>query len=113
MLPTVNRLKKRVDFEKVKEVGRKFQSESFGLALVDRKDTKPTRFGFVVSTKISKKAVARNKVKRNLKNAVQRLLSEVGGGYDVIFLAKREILAKDLLELETEVKNIFKKIKLL
>ncbi|MEI7792420.1 MAG: ribonuclease P protein component [Candidatus Berkelbacteria bacterium] len=47
-----------------------------------------TRFGFVVSNKIDKRATRRNNLKRKLRGAVDELLSEIKSGYDIVLIVK-------------------------
>ena len=48
---------------------------------------KVSRFGFIVSTRVSKKAVARNKIKRRLRNIVRELLGFLAKDIDGVFIA--------------------------
>ncbi|TSC76528.1 MAG: ribonuclease P protein component [Parcubacteria group bacterium Gr01-1014_31] len=43
-----------------------------------------SRFAFVVSNKVSKHAVQRNRLRRQLRELVRAMLPEVAGGYDVV-----------------------------
>lgn len=107
MLPRENRLSKKRDFEESKQKGRKFQSSLFGL-LVLPNQIQISRFGFIVSNKISKKATLRNRTKRHLRESVSRLIKRIKIGYNVIFLAKKEILKKDQAEINLETEKIFR-----
>jgi ribonuclease P protein component len=109
MLTRVNRLTGAGNFDKVKEEGSLFQSESFAIATLLRKDKEPSRFGFVVSNKISKRANIRNKIKRILREAVKANLSELKSGFDVIFLVKKAALARQTKDIMDEVSVVFKK----
>lgn len=112
MLPRENRLIQKPDFEKVKEEGEKFQSNLFGLLVLGT--GKPiTRFGFVISTKLSKRAVKRNRVKRILREQVRLLLERIKPGFDVVFLGKKPVLESNSREIEKEIKRLFKKAGLL
>lgn len=102
MLPDKNRLKKRSEFDFVKGNGQMLQSSSFGIVFLKR-NMGSTRFGFIVSTKISKRATARNRVKRVLKEAIRNLLPKIKEGFDVVFLVKRAILEKGGEEIKNEV----------
>lgn len=113
MLPNKYRLTGKISFEETKEKGKVYQSESFGLLVYRRKDDKESRIGYVVSTKISKKAVERNKTKRLLKKATEKFLERINPGFNVLFLAKRNILDKNLKSLEEEVKIVFQKAQLI
>lgn len=102
MLPLKNRLQARRDFEETKTKGQKYQSRLFGL-LVYPTNSEVTRFGFIVSTKISKKATQRNKIKRRLRESIRKVLPTLKTGYDVVFLGKKELLDKKLSEISVEV----------
>ncbi|MCL5439139.1 MAG: ribonuclease P protein component [Patescibacteria group bacterium] len=66
------------------------------------------RFGFVVSKKVDKRAVARNKVKRILQKSIQEIFEKINTGYDILFLAK-PVLKESSFDLVREsIINIFK-----
>lgn len=109
MLASQYRLKKKSSFYEVEEEGDIYQSDSFGLAYLDKKDDNNTLFGFVVSTKISKNAVVRNKIKRSFHEAVRMNYSYVKPGYYVVFLAKQSAAKKSTSDLMAEVKDALEK----
>ena len=109
MLDRKNRLTKKSEFEKVKEEGKVIASDSFSVSVLDRKDGKPTRFGFIVSTKISKAATIRNRVKRALREAVRHLVAYVKEGYDCVIFVKPIIVKKYTDEIMREVQKAFMK----
>lgn len=80
----------------------------FGIAFV-KNDLNLTRFGFIVSNKISKKAVLRNRAKRLLREMARGLLPKAKEGVDVLFLAKKTVLKVSFGELLTEAEKLFKK----
>jgi ribonuclease P protein component len=106
MLPKNHRINLRKEFSVLKKNGKMLNSESFGLLCV--KNAKEQKFGFIVSTKISKKAVERNLIRRRLSEIVRQLptLPKVSG----VFLCKKTILNKNYQELKQEIENIFRKI---
>lgn len=107
MLAKINRLTSEKDFIVVKSGGTVFQEKDFALAVMDRGEGE-SRFGFVISTKISKKANQRNKAKRILREVVQKNLHKIKKGYDVIFLAKSGVLDLDKAKAEEEVGRALK-----
>jgi ribonuclease P protein component len=109
MLPGVNRLNKNEDFDDVKTKGRMYQSDNFGVSVLARKDKKPSRFGFVISTKISKMAVHRNRVARALREAVRQNLKFFPDGYDCVFLAKKSITSLSTEQIMKEVVKFISK----
>src|SRR3990167_1552415 len=91
------------NFTRVQKEGKMFQSVNFGIAYIDRKDESPSRFAFVVSTKIAKAAVDRNRFKRAMGEAVRIESSRLQPGYDVVFLAKTLIVRIPTSEIMKEV----------
>ncbi len=85
MLGKENRLRRKKDFEEIFKKGRSFK-ESFLVLKILKNNLKVSRFGFVVSQKVSKKAVVRNKIKRRLREIVGLNIKknlQIGGGKKV------------------------------
>lgn len=108
MLARKNRITGKSNFEKIKNEGVLYQGKAFGLAVLKREESNPPRFAFVISTKISKKAVERNRAKRRLGEAVRKNLDKTKNGFDVLFLAKKEILKSSTKEIADEITRLFK-----
>lgn len=106
-------LKGKKKFDEVLASGKVIQSDSFGIAFKSRGIDSNSCFGFIVSTKVSKHAVLRNRVRRALSEAVRFLMGEVRDGFDVVFLAKSLSLKKSTSDLMNEVRPAMKKAKLL
>ena len=109
MLSKVNRLTKKNDFDLVFKNGK---SEKKGLLIFKflKNNLGSTRVGFVVSKKISNKASIRNKVKRRLRNIVQKQLKNKENSLDIIIVALSGIEKKDFLETEEMATFLLKKI---
>jgi len=103
MLPKENRLQSKFDFDVVKSKGKYFGFTDFGVLVLKRRDNSPTRVGFVVSKKISKLAVARNRIKRVLRESVRNNLDKLGTGVDMVFLVKKDFSDKKVGVVEKEV----------
>ena len=108
MLAKKYRLTGRSILEEVKKEGSLYQADSFGILVRKRIEDKPSRFAFIVSTKISKIAVERNKAKRRLREAVKQHIDKVVKGYDVVFLTKKKTLERRSEDLASEVEKVFK-----
>ncbi|MDP2649906.1 MAG: ribonuclease P protein component [bacterium] len=67
------------------------------------------RFSFVVSKKIDKNAVERNRIKRIFHNCIQELYPEIKTGFDMLFLVRSTVkeLAKE--KIYEEIKESLKK----
>lgn len=112
MLPRPNRLHLDKDiktlFAKGKGVfdvccGFKFRKNSLDVS----------RFAVVVGTKVSKSAVVRNRVRRQIREIIRLRLSTIKPGFDVMMLVRKEALDKTSAELERHVTSGFKKAGLL
>jgi ribonuclease P protein component len=106
MLAKENRLTNKADFEKVRQNGRFIRTPFFSISFLDRGDEKPSRFGFIVSKKVSTKANVRNKVKRKLREMVFKYLKCVKKGDDFVVVAKSGILR----EKDDKIEDVLKKI---
>ena len=71
------------------------------------------RLGISVGIKISKKAVVRNKLKRQIREVLRLSLQkkELIPGYYLLFIAKKEAVGKEYNELEREVRGLLNKIR--
>lgn len=101
----------RKEFKKVCKKGRLFQGKFFSLLAIGQKQP-VVRFAFIVSKKIDKKAVARNRIKRLLSEAVYRFLPEIKSGVDGIFLVKKAIGGRNFEEIREEMKEVLIKANL-
>lgn len=113
MLAKKFRLTGAKDFARVQNDGKVFQSVNFGVAFVNRNDNKPSRFGFIVSTKIAKDAVDRNRYKRAMSEAVRIESINLVDNYDVVFLAKTSISRVSTASVMKEVRDALKETGLL
>jgi len=109
MLPKLNRLAKKKDFDVVfkKGIGMK---AGFLLFKVIKNQLSESRFGFIVSKKVSNKATIRNKVKRRLRSVVAGSLPECKKGVDVIITALSGIEKKEFSEIKEVVVKSLKKL---
>lgn len=105
MLAKKYRLSGAEDFKRVQDLGEVFQSGNFGIAYLKREDEGPSRFGFVVSTKIAKDAVDRNTIRRHVSETVRLMVPYIKDGLDVVFLAKTSILRVPAQEIMSEVRT--------
>lgn len=112
MLSKKNRLKKNKNFEKVFQKGKSFQKQFLFLKVV-KNDLEVSRFGFIVSQKLSKKAVIRNRLKRRLREGLRHYLSEIKQGIDGVFIARPGLEKENFEELKEIIKGILSKAELL
>ena len=71
-----------------------------------------SRFGFSVSARIGG-AVARNRIKRQLREAVRLRMAEVSPGWDAIFIARRPIRAARYEQMDRACARLLRRAHLL
>lgn len=124
MLQRENRLKKMKDWDTLFKEGRFVNGDLITLKVWKiEEDTYPRRayhvddlkIGFVVSKKIEKSAVKRNRIKRQMREVVRLLLKEgkITSGYMVGMMAKSQVLGKSYDDIEQDVYKVLQKARLL
>ena len=102
---------RRVEFLKVLSKGKIFHFPLFLLRIFFDKEQSaaPSRISFVVSAKVSKKAVVRNKLKRRGYAIIQKHKTKISPGCMCVFFLKKESAAALFKELEKEIIAAFKR----
>jgi ribonuclease P protein component len=88
MIPQNNRIKQKKDFEAACRYGKSIFYGKIILKVI-KNDLPLTRVGLSVGLKYSPLAVRRNKLKRQLRSVFQRLLPEIGTGFDIIVIIQK------------------------
>jgi ribonuclease P protein component len=112
MLSRTNRLKKKKDLERVFKKGQIIKEGFLVLKLI-KNHLEISRFGLVVSQKISKRAAIRNKIKRRLREIIKRKLVKTKKGWDVVLVARPGLENKDFWEMEETINKLFEKAKII
>ncbi|MCD6149424.1 ribonuclease P protein component [bacterium] len=112
MLPKKYRLTGKKDFEKVFKFGQGRHAKILGIKFA-KNNLGNSRFGFIVSKKVSPKAVVRNKIKRQAREIIQSNLSDIKNGLDVVIVCHPGITEKNYQEIEKEILGIAGEINLL
>lgn len=110
MLAKNKRLKKNKDFDSVFKEGKSAYGGFLGVK-IKKNDLEISRFGLLLGIKVSKLAVIRNFYKRRIKAVLQQTVSNTKNGYDLVIIALPTIKNKTYQEIETEIKNLFIKLK--
>lgn len=112
MLSKLHRLTKNKDFQKVFKKGRFIYSHQDFLRVKFLKNNLPnSRFGFVVSSKVSNKASKRNKIKRFLREVVRKKLDKIKPGFDIVIITQKAVVEKSLKDISSAIDLIFKEVK--
>ncbi len=117
MVPSTNfRLRKHADYQRVYKTGRKQFGKQMAwfFALRDaeaaaRSETTGPRVGLTVPKALGK-AVARNRIKRRLREAVRAALPLLSAPVDVVLHPKRSVLEAEFAVIEREVQTIFRSV---
>lgn len=104
MLPLKNRLTQKSDFQAISKNGYCVFSDELLLKFINN-NTQTTRFAFVISKKVSKKAVERNKLKRFLKKVALKNIPLLKTNNDILIIVKPKIIAADI----NRIKEVFEK----
>ena len=109
MLKKINRLTKQKDFDHIYKTGKSSFSATMGIK-ISRNELKNYRFGIVVSTKVSKKAVERNKIKRQIRTIIKEKQYKTDNNYDIIIITLPTIKGKKYNEIKKDLNHLFKKV---
>ena len=104
------KLSKTSEFKKVFSEGRRIEGKNL-IIFILKNDYGFNRLGIIVK-KETGKAVARNKIKRRLREASQLLNKKLLPGYDIIVLAKNNIRESNYFEICYGLESLFYKGKL-
>ncbi|MFH1561675.1 MAG: ribonuclease P protein component [Patescibacteria group bacterium] len=107
-LPRKYRLSKK-DLGLVKKEGRLLSGPFFSLLTLEDGDSDNSQFAFVVSRKIDKRAVVRNRVRRLLAEAVRLNLDCFDDNLKLVFLTKPAIVKISLAEIEDSLRKLIGK----
>jgi len=89
MLKKVNRLQKDKDFAKVFRSSRPVVAGNLSVRMTKKTNSQPSRFGFVISNKIEKRATRRNALKRRLRSMVRDLGLSPETGFDLVVIVRQ------------------------
>ncbi|MEK7519210.1 MAG: ribonuclease P protein component [Patescibacteria group bacterium] len=110
MLSQVNRLKNKKDFDRVFKKGKGFKEAPLFLKLADN-NLQNSRFGFVIGKNVFKKATARNKIKRQLRELIRLRIKKITKGIDGVLVVSPG--SKNFQELEEVLDKVLLRAKIL
>lgn len=104
MLPKKNRLTLDKEFNNIFKNGRSSYNDIIGIKAIKNNLT-VVRFGIIVSNKISKKAVERNKVKRRIRSIILSEINNIRPGYDCVIITLPKIITEDFPKIKLSIIN--------
>lgn len=112
MLPRKSLIRLKTEFPRIRQTGKMFNSDSFGLSVAYYTNPQPL-CAFIVSKKVSPKSVVRHDVKRKLSDAITPFLPRLPKNVELVFLAKQNAIEKTREELQNEIQTLLQRVKLL
>jgi ribonuclease P protein component len=112
MLAKQQRLTKNKDLEKVFQQGRTYYSKLLGAGVLTNQ-LQSNRFALIVSAKVSRKAVERNKLKRQIRQAIRELNSQLAKGVDLVIIARPALLQRSYQAIKSGLKKVLAGLNLL
>jgi ribonuclease P protein component len=106
------RLKSSLDFQAVYTKGRSVANRAAVLYVLPQKPAGSSRVGFAAGKKLGK-AVARNRFKRRIREAVRLLWWRIKPGYLLIVIARQGANQMAFSELQTKITELLEKAGLL
>ncbi len=123
MLPKANRLRKNKDFIKVYEQGIRRNGADLVLRALGSpeekrktevlKSAKPVRVGISIGKKVSKQAVVRNRLKRQIRAAMLQLLPRIEPGWDLAIVVKTTALRCNYHQILQQLEQLLAKAEVL
>lgn len=110
MISKAERIAKKNDFDLIFKKGLKIKEGLILLRVLPNK-LNFSRFAVIVSLKVSKKAVLRNKIRRKIFNLLRQNADKVVKGLDIVFIVLPGFKEEYLDKIGQTMENIFKKIK--
>ena len=101
------RLLKKSDFHRVQNKGEKLYTKHF-LIFALKSSEELSRVGLTISTKVDKRAVIRNKLKRRLREIFRLNRSKLVAHFDIVIIARKNALDLSYKEIEHEILNTLK-----
>ncbi|MEN9207894.1 MAG: ribonuclease P protein component [Gloeomargarita sp. GMQP_bins_120] len=105
-LPRIHRLRGYRTFDAIYAEGHQLRSHFFRLRYRRLDETTPVQMAVVVSSKIAKKAVRRNRLKRQIRAALRQLLPRCGPGWQVIVSAQPPVLTGQYADFLRELEQL-------
>lgn len=112
MLSKPHRLGDDKTITKTLRIGRRVNHDAVSLVIAKSAGGK-TKVAVVVGTKIDKRAVVRNRLKRRTREAIRSLIPRLLPGFDVVAFPRLPVADIPFVELKKIFEELFKKAQLL
>lgn len=111
MLAKQSRLVKEKDFKKIFKAGKYSHTKIFDIKVLAN-ELEVNRYGIIISTKVSKKAVERNRLKRQFRSAIKELDKKIVPGFDLVVIVSWAAKRQKYEFIKSELEKILLTLKL-
>lgn len=108
MLPKKYRITKIKDFQNIFKKGKFFRGKIVDLKIAKNK-CENSRFGFSIGLKISKKAVCRNRLRRQLQEIIFSLRGSMADKFDTLVVPHKEAMRASYEEKKKDIEETMAK----
>lgn len=105
-----NTLSKKKDLDQIFKTGPSFYCPSLGLKYLPN-TRNFNRVGIIIGLKVSKKAVIRNKIKRQIREILRNDFPKTETYYDVLVITKKGLEVMSFLEIKEALLKLLKRLK--
>ncbi|HRY62754.1 MAG TPA: ribonuclease P protein component [Candidatus Paceibacterota bacterium] len=99
----------RSDFDMILKKGKNIYSPLLSFKYIFLDNSVSSRFSFVISGKVAKRAVDRNLFKRRGRHIVRKVKDDIQKGFIGAFFAKKGVINVSFIEMEKEVNSLLKR----
>lgn len=111
MLKKVNRISTNFEFRIARKYGKKYVGSFFNAyALSPERYRGPIKLGVVVSNKVSRDAVKRNKIKRRYRDILRSRVHLLPGDTWIVLYVNKDNLGRKYEEIRTDVDSTLSKV---
>jgi ribonuclease P protein component len=115
MLKKLNRIRKTADIDaffgkQFKQVRGRSAASKLYVLKVKNNNLNTIRVGFIVNTKVDKRAVVRNKAKRRLRDIFIKNLHELKKGQDLLVIVQKPAANAEYSEIKTDMLRLLQRV---
>ena len=105
-----NTLSKKKDLDQIFKTGLSFYCPFLGLKYLANK-LEFNRLAIIISLKVSKSAVVRNKIKRQIREIIRNDLPKIEGFYDIVVIVRKGSETMTFFEIREALLKLTKRLK--
>jgi ribonuclease P protein component len=105
------RITKKKEFDNIFKNGKTSYNQILGIKYIEN-GLENSRFGVLVSTKVSKQATVRNKIRRQIKHVLKEEFQGKQASIDCIVIALPPIKEKEYNEIKRSIEKNLKRLKI-